>query len=46
VGTGPVQGFAVTLSIGILGSMFTAITLTRVMANICYGARQTGTLSI
>jgi len=46
VGTGPVQGFAVTLSIGIMGSMFTAITLTRMMANAWYGGRQVKTLSI
>jgi len=30
-GTGPIQGFAVTLSIGILSSMFTALVLTRVI---------------
>ncbi|MDF2765850.1 MAG: secD, partial [Rhodospirillales bacterium] len=30
-GTGPVRGFAVTLTIGILASMFTAIMLTRLM---------------
>jgi len=46
VGTGPVQGFAITLSIGILGSMFTAITLTRMLANLWYGGRQANTLSI
>ncbi|MCL4424454.1 MAG: protein translocase subunit SecD [Firmicutes bacterium] len=31
LGTGPIRGFAVTLSIGILASMFTAITLTRII---------------
>jgi len=46
VGTGPVQGFAVTLSIGILGSMFTAISLTRMLANLWYGKRQVKGLSI
>lgn len=46
VGTGPVQGFAVTLSIGIMGSMFTAITLTRMMANAWYGRHQAKSLSI
>ena len=30
-GSGPVRGFAVTLGIGILASMFTAVTLTRLM---------------
>ena len=36
-GTGPIKGFAVTLSIGILTSMFTAILLTRALANLTYG---------
>lgn len=40
VGTGPVKGFAVTLSIGILTSMYTAIVGTRAMANIIYGRRR------
>ena len=31
LGSGPVRGFAVTLSIGILASMFTAVTVTRLM---------------
>lgn len=39
VGTGPVKGFAVTLSIGILTSMLTAITGTRAMVNLVYGGR-------
>lgn len=39
VGTGPVRGFAVTLSIGILTSMLTAITGTRAMVNLMYGGR-------
>lgn len=37
IGTGPVQGFAVTLSLGILISMFTAIMGTRALANLVYG---------
>ena len=40
VGTGPVQGFAVTLSIGILTSMFTAILLTRSLVNLTVGGRK------
>ncbi len=40
IGTGPVQGFAVTLSIGILTSMFTAIMGTRALANLVYGRRR------
>ena len=46
VGTGPVKGFAVTLSLGIITSMFTAIMLTRAMANIVYGGRQVSKISI
>ncbi|BFM48626.1 protein translocase subunit SecD [Marinomonas sp. THO17] len=37
VGTGPVKGFAVTLSLGILTSMFTAILVTRAQVNLVYG---------
>lgn len=37
IGSGPVRGFAVTLSIGIITSMFTAITITRAMVNLVYG---------
>lgn len=39
VGTGPVQGFAVTLSVGIITSMFTAILVTRMIINVVYGGR-------
>ena len=39
IGTGPVKGFAITLSIGIVTSMFTAILCTRAMVNIVYGNR-------
>ncbi|MGR6871156.1 protein translocase subunit SecD [Pseudomonas sp. HK3] len=46
VGTGPVKGFAVTLSIGIITSMFTAIVLTRAMINMIYGGRRVEKLSI
>ena len=37
IGTGPVKGFAITLSIGIVTSMFTAIMCTRAMVNLIYG---------
>ena len=37
IGTGPVKGFAITLSIGILTSMFTAILGTRAIVNLMYG---------
>ena len=40
IGSGPVQGFAVTLSIGILTSMFTAIVGTRSLINLIYGSRR------
>ena len=46
VGTGPVKGFAVTLSIGIITSMFTAIVLTRAMVNLTYGGRRLERISI
>jgi len=46
VGTGPVKGFAVTLSFGIVTSMFTAIILTRAIINLIYGGRRIDTLSI
>jgi len=46
VGTGPVRGFAVTLSIGILTSMFTAIMATRAMVNLTYGGRKISKLAI
>ncbi|MAS02159.1 MAG: protein translocase subunit SecD [Gammaproteobacteria bacterium] len=39
-GTGPVKGFAITLSIGIVTSMFTAIMGTRAFANLIYGSKK------
>lgn len=39
LGTGPVKGFAVTLSLGILTSMFTAIMFTRGQVNLIFGGR-------
>lgn len=39
-GTGPVKGFAVTLSLGILTSMFTAIMGTRAVINLIYGGKK------
>tara|TARA_B100000579_G_scaffold55341_1_gene39134 strand:- start:2908 stop:4755 length:1848 start_codon:yes stop_codon:yes gene_type:complete len=39
-GTGPVKGFAITLSIGIITSMFTAIMGTRAFVNIIYGSKK------
>ncbi|WP_440993851.1 protein translocase subunit SecD [Cysteiniphilum litorale] len=40
IGTGAVKGFAVTLIIGILTSMFTAVTVSRAMTNLIYGSRR------
>jgi preprotein translocase subunit SecD len=40
VGTGPVKGFAVTLWIGLVTSMFTSIMISRAMANLVYGTRK------
>jgi preprotein translocase subunit SecD len=45
-GTGPIRGFAVTLSLGILTSMFTAIVGTRAVVNLIYGARRVKRLAI
>ena len=46
VGTGPIKGFAVTLSVGIITSMFTAIMGTRALVNLSYGGRRVEHLSI
>lgn len=46
VGTGPVRGFAVTLSLGLLTSMLTGITFTRALVNWYYGGRNVKKLSI
>ena len=45
-GTGPIKGFAVTLSLGIVSSMFTAIMVTRAIVNIVYGGRRLKSLSV
>lgn len=39
-GTGPIKGFAVTLSIGIMTSMFTAIVVSRAIVNLIYGRKK------
>ena len=44
--TGSVKGFAVTLAIGILSSMFTSIVVTRALVNLVYGRRSLKTLRI
>jgi preprotein translocase subunit SecD len=45
-GTGPIRGFAVTLSLGIMTSMFTAIVGTRALINLIYGGRRVKRLAI
>ncbi len=45
-GTGPIKGFAITLSLGILSSMFTAIMVTRAMVNYMYGNRRLQSLPV
>lgn len=46
VGTGPIKGFAVTLAIGIVTSMFTAIVATRALISVIYGNRPIKKLAI
>jgi len=45
-GTGPVKGFAVTLSLGVIASLFTALVLSRLVFDYILGARKVKTLSI
>ena len=46
IGTGPIKGFAVTLSLGIISSMFTAITVTRAIVNLIFGGGRLTSLPI
>jgi len=46
VGSGPVRGFAVVLSLGILTSMFTSVMGTRALVNLVYGGRRPSRLAI
>jgi preprotein translocase subunit SecD len=46
LGTGPIKGFAITLCIGILTSMFTAIFGTRVLVNAIYGGKRLQSIAI
>ncbi len=46
IGSGPVKGFAVTLAIGIVTSMFTAIVGTRALVNLVYGGKRIKSLAI
>jgi len=46
LGTGPIKGFAITLMIGILTSMFTAIVGTRSIVNFVFGGRKLSSLPV
>lgn len=46
VGTGPIKGFAVTLALGIITSMFTAIVGTRTVVNLIFGGRKLTSLPV
>ena len=46
IGTGPIKGFAVTLSVGIITSMFASIMGTRALVNLIYGGRRVKSLAI
>ncbi|HEY0963065.1 MAG TPA: protein translocase subunit SecD [Pseudomonadales bacterium] len=46
IGTGPIKGFAVTTSIGIVTSMFTAIWISRAIVNYIYGGKDVKYISI
>ncbi len=46
LGTGPIKGFAITLLLGIITSMFTAIIGTRTIVNLAFGNRRLETLPI
>jgi preprotein translocase subunit SecD len=45
-GSGPIKGFAVVLCLGIMTSMFTALTVTRALVNLVYGGRKVERLSV
>jgi preprotein translocase subunit SecD len=46
LGSGPVKGFAVTLAVGIVTSVFSAILICRAMVNLIYGGRKLEALKI
>ena len=46
IGSGPVRGFAVTLAVGIVTSMFTAILVTRALVNLMFGGRKLESLKV
>ena len=46
LGSGPVKGFAVTLALGIITSIFTAVTVSRLFVNLIWGGRKVEKLPI
>lgn len=46
IGTGPIKGFAITLMLGIITSMFTAIIGTRAIVNLVFGGRKLSSLPV
>ena len=46
VGTGPIKGFAITLMLGVMTSMFTAIVGTRAIVNLVFGGRKLTSLPV
>ena len=46
LGSGPIKGFAVTLTIGLVTSVFTAVMITRAIVNYCYGGRKINRIAI
>jgi preprotein translocase subunit SecD len=46
IGTGPVKGFAVTMGLGILTSLFSSVTITRALINLMYGGNNVKSISI
>ncbi len=46
MGTGPVKGFAVTLALGILSTIFTAVYVTQLIITIWYGWRRPKTVTV
>ena len=46
LGSGPVKGFAVTLCLGIMTSMFTGVLVTRAVVNLMFGYRKLEALHI
>jgi preprotein translocase subunit SecD len=46
VGTGPIKGFAITLMLGIITSMFTAIVGTRAVVNLVFGGRKLSSIPV